>query len=87
MKGKKEKKANWYFTFGSGQAHDGCYIKFFGTFNEAREKMVNAFGLKWSMQYSEETWNNPREDSIRFSGLDPKTKPTMAEVWGWKELK
>jgi len=81
-----EKEKNWYFTFGSGQAHDGCYIKFSGTHGEARQKMVDAFGLKWSMQYSEENWKNPREDSIRYNGLDPKNKPTLADVWNWKEI-
>ena len=83
---KKEKSQNWYFTFGSGQAHDGCFIKFFGTREETRERMFNSFGQKWSMQYSEETWNNPNEESIQLNHLDPKTKPTMAEVWGWKEI-
>ena len=83
----KEKKQNWYFTFGSGQVHDGCYIKFFGTQKETRQRMFNAFGQKWSMQYSEEHWNNPSEDSIQFNNLDPKTKSTMAEVWGWREIR
>jgi hypothetical protein len=84
---KKEKKQNWYFTFGSGQPNDGKFIKFYGTFEEARQKMWDAFGAKWSMQYSEEQWNNPREDSLRFNNLDPKKKPTMADVWGWQEVK
>jgi len=80
-------KTNWYFTFGSGQAHDGCYIVFCGTHDEARKKMFNAFGVKWSMQYSEKQWINPSEHSIVFNNIDPKTKPTMAEVWGWRKIK
>jgi len=37
-----KKQENWYFSFGSGQAHDGCYIKLSGTFEEARQQMVEA---------------------------------------------
>jgi len=83
---KKEKQQNWYFSFGCGQPNHGRYVEFFGTREETREKMFNAFGQKWSMQYSEEDWNNPSEDSVLFNNLDPKTKPTMAEVWGWREI-
>ena len=82
----KEKRQNWYFTFGSGQVHDGCFISFFGTHEEARKKMFASFDNKWSMQYSQHQWDNPKESNIRFNNLDPKTKPTMAEVWGWKKL-
>jgi hypothetical protein len=83
----KDKRQKWYFTFGSGQAHSGCYISFFGTQDETRKKMFNAFGKKWSMQYNEDQWNTPSKESISFNGLDPKTKPTLAEVWNWKEIK
>ena len=82
----KNKKQNWYFTFGSGQVHDGCYTVFSGTREETRDRMFDAFGQKWSMQYSEEQWNNPSEDSVRFNDIDPKIKPTMADVWGWKQI-
>ena len=44
-----EKKENWYFTFGCGQQHDGRYVKYFGTFEKARDRMIDAFGKKWSM--------------------------------------
>ena len=80
------KKQNWYFTFGSGQPHDGCFIKFFGTSDETREKMFRAFDKQWSMQYSEEQWQNPEEGSVKLNGIDPSTKPTLADVWGWKEV-
>lgn len=75
---KKEKRQNWYFSFGCGQVHDGCYVKYFGTASETREKMFDAFGQKWSMQYSEKQWNNPK------SGFYPGK--TLGEVWGWKEI-
>ena len=82
----KEKRQNWYFTFGSGQAHDGCYIRFFGTCEETRKKMFASFDNKWSMQYSQHQWEHPSKRSIEYNSLDPKTKPTMAEVWNWKEI-
>lgn len=75
----EEKEQNWYFSFGSGQVHCGRYVTYFGTFSEARARMVDAFGLKWSMQYSEEQWNNPK--IVFYPGK------TLGEVWGWKEIK
>jgi len=87
VKMSKEKRQNWYFSFGVGQNHYGHYIKFFGTHEETRKKMVDVYELKWSMQYSEKEWNNPGESSIKFNKLEPKDKPTIAEVWDWKEIK
>ena len=42
---------DWYFTFGCGQVHANHYHVINGTFNDAREKMFERFGPKWSMQY------------------------------------
>lgn len=48
----------WYvFTFGVGQKYGGHYVRFYGTYEEAREKMVRYFGLTWAFQYSEEQWS------------------------------
>jgi hypothetical protein len=47
-------KSNWYFTFMQKQEYKNRYVKIFGTFFEAREKMVKAFGDQWCIQYSEE---------------------------------
>ena len=77
----------WYFSFGSGQVHNGKYHEIEGTFEEARKKMFERFGAKWSMQYSEKQWNNPSVDSMGYQGIDPKSKPTLADVWGWTEIK
>lgn len=42
----------WYFTFGIGHKHGlGCYVKFYGTYNGARDKMVAEYGDKWAFQY------------------------------------
>lgn len=49
-----EKTENWYFTFGSGQAHPNCYVKIEGTFQSAREEMHRRYGPKWSFQYNQD---------------------------------
>ena len=81
-----KKKENWYFTFGSGQAYDGRFVTYFGTMEEARNRMFDSFGDKWSMQYSEKQWNNPTEKSKVFNGFKPTDKVTMAKVWNWREI-
>ena len=47
----------WVFTFGCGQKHEGKYVRIKGTYEEAREKMVEKYGLAWAFQYSEEEWS------------------------------
>ena len=47
-----EASQDWYFTFGCGQPNANCYVVFHGTHAGARERMVNSFGTRWSMQYS-----------------------------------
>ncbi len=47
----------WYFTFGYGQKNAGHYVKFYGTYAEARDKMIEKYGLAWAFQYSEEEWD------------------------------
>lgn len=54
----KEKKETWIFTFGHGQLHEGRFVKFYGTFGEARSKMIDRFGAEWGFQYSEDEWEN-----------------------------
>jgi len=47
----------FYFTFGSGQTYEGCFILIEAlTREEARTKMFDMFEDKWSMQYEEEEW-------------------------------
>ena len=42
----------WYFTFGFGQPHENCYHAIeANSSDEARKKMFERFGAKWSMQY------------------------------------
>ena len=52
-------KETWYiFTFGSGKKNEGHYVRFYGTYGEAREQMVRECGNEWAFQYSEEEWND-----------------------------
>ena len=51
----------WIFTFGSNQQNAGHYVRFFGTYAEARQQMVDKYGLAWAFQYSEYEWNRYRE--------------------------
>lgn len=42
----------WYFTFGMGQPHEGCYHMIEAdSQDKARELMFERFSNKWSMQY------------------------------------
>lgn len=44
--------SKWYFTFGFGQLYEHCYhVIEANDSNEARKKMFQRFGNKWSMQY------------------------------------
>ncbi len=43
----------WYFTFGFVHKHPNSYIKIWGTFEDARDTMVDNYGAKWAFQYPE----------------------------------
>ena len=48
----------WYiFTFGYGQQHQNQYVKIYGTYDSARQKMFDKYGSEWSFQYTEHDWN------------------------------
>lgn len=59
----------WYFTFGCGQIHAGYYVKFFGTFGEARREMFECHGDRWAFQYSEQDWLAWKE-KCRSEGME-----------------
>lgn len=64
----EEAKEYWIFTFGFEQAHPGKYVKVYGDFDEARNKMCLKYGKNWCMQYSPEEWGkiekrNPRHET------------------------
>ena len=48
------RRERWYFTFGSGQEHQGMYVVLAGTLEGTRAEMFARFERKWSMQYSED---------------------------------
>lgn len=56
----------WIFTFGGGQKYAGRYVKIKGTFDSARQKMIDRYGLEWGFQYSEEDWENWKTNPKRF---------------------
>ena len=41
-------KECWIFTFGEGHSHPGYYVKIYGSYGEARMKMVEKYGIKWA---------------------------------------
>lgn len=47
-----DEEQDWYFTFGCGQEHAGCYTVIRGTHDSAKGEMYRRYGGKWSMQYS-----------------------------------
>lgn len=48
----------WIFTFGCGQRNEGKYVEVLAnSYSEARDKMVNEYGIEWAFQYTEEEWN------------------------------
>lgn len=55
----------WIFTFGCGQEHEGCCVRIKGTYGEARQEMVNRFGMKWAFQYSAKEWDEWKKDPNR----------------------
>lgn len=53
----------FFFTFGGNHYHPESgvrmkdyWIEITGTSEQARDKMVEIFGIKWSMQYNENTF-------------------------------
>lgn len=51
----------WYFTFGYGHYAGSMslakrFMKFHGTWGEARQKMIGLCGLVWGFQYSEKAF-------------------------------
>lgn len=58
----------WYFTFGVNHIFSKRYVVIDGSYVEAREKMFNVFGGKWSMQYSFEEFE-PQIEKYNLSHL------------------
>lgn len=53
----KEDPKDWYFTFGAGQEYDGQYVVVKNSnAHEARAKMIQKYGIRWSGQYDTQTF-------------------------------
>lgn len=61
-----EEKQWWIFTFGCGQRHEGKYVKIYGTYSEARNKMFDKYGKEWGFQHSEKEWESFKNDPNRW---------------------
>ena len=47
----------YYFTFGFGQPNEGCFTVIKAkTREEARDKMIERYGLVWAFQYDVDSW-------------------------------
>ena len=72
---KTGEKTNWIFTFGSNHVFPRRYVKIYGTYQSARQKMYDAFGSKWAFQYTEQEWKEKNESlKYRYLGYKPETE-------------
>ena len=70
--------SKWYFTFGSGQKYEGkCQVVEAKSYGEARQKMFKVHGDKWCFQYSENDWNDIKEDSKGRYVLETELPTTL----------
>lgn len=61
----------WYFTFRSSQENAGyCQPIQANSCGEARQKMFDVYGEKWAFQYSEEKWNELKNDKCRWWDME-----------------
>lgn len=60
----------WVFTFGVGHPHEGHYVKYFGTYAEARNRMIDKYGLKWAFQYPKTQWDEWLKDPERAKYME-----------------
>jgi hypothetical protein len=77
-----EKEQDWFFTWGYGQVFPNKFVRIYGTYMSARNKMAEAFGEKWSMQY--EGTKKQEED---FKKHDMREIPFAWAVQEWLRLK
>lgn len=55
----------YIFTFGQGQPLAGHCVRIRGDYAEAREKMIEKFGLKWAFQYDAKQWDEWKDNPER----------------------
>ena len=63
--------STWYFTFGCGQKHAGyCQPIKAPSYGSARAKMFEMYGAEWAFQYSEQEWNETKNNPNRWWELE-----------------
>ena len=55
----------YVFTFGCGHPNEGYCVRIKGNYGEAREKMIQKYGLKWAFQYDARQWDEWKKDPDR----------------------
>ena len=55
----------YIFTFGCGHPNEGLCVRIKGGYGEAREKMIQKYGLKWAFQYDAGEWDEWKKDPDR----------------------
>lgn len=70
----------YIFTFGCGQELAGkCQPIYAGSWEKAREIMVEQYGTKWAFQYDEEQWEQAKERAEQM-GYKSETELPPKEV-------
>ena len=63
------------FTFGSGQKHDGHFVRITGTDrNDCRRQMFERFGDEWGFCYTEEQWERWKREKPFWVPLETELK-------------
>ena len=63
------------FTFGSGQKHEGYFVRITGTDrNDCRRQMFERFGDEWGFCYTEEQWERWKREKPFWVPLETELK-------------
>lgn len=69
----------FYFTFGSGQRLQGYCQPIYATdWVQARERMIELYGVVWAFQYTEEQWNGFKNNRDRLWIMEKELNPVYA---------
>lgn len=82
----------YYFTFlMSDTPRCRCYHVEEGSYEEAREKMIQLYGTNWAFQYSEEEWKISKKQYERICDINLlpvhyQEGMTIADLYYLKEI-
>lgn len=82
----------YYFTFlMSDTPRYNCYHVEEGSYEEAREKMIQLYGTNWAFQYSEEEWKISKKQYERICDINLlpahyQEGMTIADLYNLKEI-